>query len=144
MTRFLVNLVCLASYVRSIFSIPFPLRCALLAVFVVLVPINLTEFCGSLHNATVADLYRKPRQQKEKDDKVKDDEGAGGVKGEQEAGAAGVPTGSEQQQQPYVMPGDNTLVKHVEEVQLKIAPLPTTRDQVIALAQYVLHLLALL
>ena len=38
---------------------------------------------------------------------------------------------------PFVAPGDANLMRYMEEVQDKIAPLPTTRDQAMALGVYV-------
>ena len=68
--------------------------------------------------------------QKEKDDRAKDDD-TGSQTGENvsaSAGAAGMP-------EPYFTPGDLTLVKYIEDVEEKIMPLPTSKDQVVALAQ---------
>ena len=70
--------------------------------------------------------------QKEKEDRAKDDE-TGSQTGENVSGsavAAGLP-------EPYFAPGDLTLVKYIEDVEEKIMPLPTSKDQVVALAQYV-------
>lgn len=55
---------------------------------------------------------------------------------EEEAAKEAAESSSEQpQQQPFVAPGDNNLMQYIEDVTEKVAPLPTTRDQVIALAQ---------
>ena len=38
---------------------------------------------------------------------------------------------------PFVIPGDHNLMKYVDETADKVKPLPTTRDQAMALAVYV-------
>lgn len=40
--------------------------------------------------------------------------------------------------QVFSPPGDPALMKDIEDIQERIQPLPTTRDQVTALAKYVL------
>ena len=39
------------------------------------------------------------------------------------------------EQPPFSLPGDSQLMKYIEEVQERVAPLPSTKDQVVALAQ---------
>ena len=67
--------------------------------------------------------------QKEKEDKMKDDD-AGSQTGDSANAAAvtGMP-------EPYLPPGDLTLFKYLEDVEEKIMSLPTSKDQVVALAQ---------
>jgi len=67
--------------------------------------------------------------QKEKEDKMKDDD-AGSQAGD--SANAAVVTGMPE---PYFPPGDLTLFKYLEDVEEKIMPLPTSKDQVVALAQ---------
>ena len=77
-------------------------------------------------------MISKSRLQKEKEEKVKDEESNTAPK-EPDTSAASA------SDQPFVMPGDNALMKYVDEIQDKIAPLPTSRDQVVALAQLVFN-----
>ena len=67
--------------------------------------------------------------QKEKEDKLKEDD-LGSQTGENLASTA--VTGM---LEPFFAPGDLTLVKYLEDVDEKIMPLPTSKDQVVALAQ---------
>lgn len=74
----------------------------------------------------------KSRLQREKEEKQREVE-------EQAAAAAALQREADRttEQQPFSPPGDAALMKYVEETTDAVAPLPTTRDQVVALAQYV-------
>ena len=78
-------------------------------------------------------IFSKSRAAKEKEEKQKEEEAAAREAEGPTASAGGEP-------QPFVAPGDNNLIQYMEDMQEKVSPLPTTRDQVIALAQSVLIL----
>ena len=65
-------------------------------------------------------LYRKSRQQRMQEEKQKEEEAA---------------AQKEDESKPFISPADSVFLKYTEEVRDRIQPLPTTRDQVMALAQ---------
>lgn len=73
--------------------------------------------------------FRK-RAQREKEERQREEELLAQQQREAEAAAAA-------EAQGFTVPGDQQLVKYTEEVRDRIQPLPTSRDQVVALAQYV-------
>ncbi len=69
----------------------------------------------------MVNLYSRSRAQKEKEEKAKEEE---------------IPTPKEEVvEEEFTLPADNMLLKYVEEIRERIQPLPTSRDQVVALAQ---------
>ena len=70
---------------------------------------------------------RKTRKQQEREEKQKEEELQAQLQKEAEAISAA-------DSRPYECPCDSTLLKYIEEVMEKIQPLPTTREQVKALA----------
>ena len=74
-------------------------------------------------------LYRKSRALREKEEKLKEEEQSNQKDAENMS-----------EQPPFSLPGDPQLLKYIEEVQERIAPLPSTKDQVVALAQWVFFL----
>ena len=73
-------------------------------------------------------VYCSKRREKEKDKK-----GGGGAGGAVEVEAEETPPPAEEVPVPFVLPGDSNLMKYIDEVNDKVAPLPTTRDQAMAL-----------
>ena len=69
--------------------------------------------------------YRK-RRDKEKEKLERE-------KQERQQQEAETPPAPEEPAGPFVPPGDANLLHYIEEVNDKIAPLPTTRDQAMAL-----------
>ena len=72
----------------------------------------------------------KSKAQKEKEEKQKEEE----LQAQLQKEAETQPTTDNK---PFEMPCDSNLFKYLEEITEKIQPLPTTREQVVALAQYV-------
>ena len=78
--------------------------------------------------------YRKvSRAQREREERQKEEELAQQQQQQQQNQAD-----EQGDQQPFVPPGDNNLIQYVEEVKDRIGPLPTTKDQVVALAVWVI------
>jgi hypothetical protein len=80
------------------------------------------------HNYLSLTTNRKTRAQREKEEKLKEEEQVQAVQKDVDNMA---------EQPPFTLPGDPQLLKYIEEVQERVAPLPSTKDQVVALAQYV-------
>jgi len=72
-------------------------------------------------------LPRKTRKQQEREEKQREEELAAQLQREAEAISAA-------ENKPFEVPCDASLLKYLEEVGEKIQPLPTTREQVKALA----------
>jgi hypothetical protein len=72
-------------------------------------------------------LIRKTRKQQEREEKQREEELQAQLQREAEAISAA-------ENKPYEAPCDSTLLKFIDEVVDKIQPLPTTREQVKALA----------
>ena len=83
----------------------------------------------SIHLNVVICVFRK-RAQREKEERQREEELLAQQQREAEAAAAA-------EAQGFIAPGDQQLVKYTEEVRDRIQPLPTSRDQVVALAQCV-------
>jgi len=73
-------------------------------------------------------FIRKSKAQKEKEEKQKEEE----LQAQLQKEAETQPTTDNK---PFEMPCDSNLFKYLEEITEKIQPLPTTREQVVALAQ---------
>ena len=83
----------------------------------------------SIRSNVVICVFRK-RAQREKEERQREEELLAQQQREAEAAAAA-------EAQGFIAPGDQQLVKYTEEVRDRIQPLPTSRDQVVALAQCV-------
>ena len=70
----------------------------------------------------------KSRAQREREERQREEELLAQQQREAELAAG---------QGPFTPPGDPTLMKYIEEVQERVAPLPSTKHQVVALAQLV-------
>ena len=70
-------------------------------------------------------MFRRDRKRREKEREKK-----GAVEAEPEE----TPPPADEVAGPFVPPGDANLMKYIDEVNDKIAPLPSTRDQAMALA----------
>ena len=76
----------------------------------------------------------RSRAAREKEEKQKEEEAAAAAAAAKEAEGGNL-LGEGLNKPPFVPPGDNILIQYIEEVSEKISPLPTSRDQVMALAQ---------
>ena len=72
-------------------------------------------------------FFRKTRKQQEREEKQREEELQAQLQKEAEALSSA-------ESRPYDPPCDSTLLKFIDEVSEKIQPLPTTREQVKALA----------
>lgn len=73
-------------------------------------------------------LSRKSKAQREKEEKQKEEELAAQMQKEAEAMA-------EKDQKPMEPPTDANFVKYLEDVTDRILPLPSTKEQIVTLAQ---------
>ncbi|KAK7097085.1 armadillo repeat-containing protein 3-like isoform X2 [Littorina saxatilis] len=85
---------------------------------------------GKASKATKQDSKSKSKAQREKEEKQREEELAAQLQREQEAIA-------EQVQKPLEPPFDSNFVKFLEDVTDKIMPLVSTKEQIVALAQFV-------
>lgn len=81
----------------------------------------------SISKKLVVYFLRKTRKQQEREERQREEELQAQLQKEAEAISAA-------ENKPYESPCDSTLLKYIEEVTEKIQPLPTTREQVKALA----------
>ncbi|XP_052278834.1 armadillo repeat-containing protein 3-like isoform X2 [Dreissena polymorpha] len=91
---------------------------------------NEIEFKREKSNSRERSGSKKSRKQQEKEEKQREEELAAQLQREAEAISAA-------ENKPFEAPCDPTLLKYIEEVSEKIQPLPTSREQVKALAVYV-------
>ncbi len=73
-------------------------------------------------------LFNRKRAKREQEERQREEELL--AQQQREAEAAAAEGGAS-----FTTPGDQQLVKYIEEVKDRIQPLPTSRDQVVALAQ---------
>ncbi|XP_052795764.1 armadillo repeat-containing protein 3-like isoform X3 [Mya arenaria] len=85
---------------------------------------------GSGSRNSSASKSKKTRKQQEREEKQREEELQAQLQREAEAISAA-------ENKPFEAPCDSTLLKYIEEVTEKIQPLPTTREQVKALAGFV-------
>ena len=90
---------------------------------------KLSAACSNIYSKFYVKYFHRKRAQREKEERQREEELLAQQQREAEAAAAA--------NQNFTAPGDQQLIKYMEEVRDRIQPLPTTRDQVVALAQCV-------
>ncbi|ELT95018.1 hypothetical protein CAPTEDRAFT_165326 [Capitella teleta] len=92
-----------------------------------IMPMVYTSNCSSGNLNRYMHLPRT-RSQREREEKQKEEEQHAQQQREAEVSTS---------QGPFIAPGDPSLIKYIDEVQERVAPLPSTKCQVVALAQFV-------